>query len=139
LIEKAARLWGKAGQQSLERSALIEAMEQLTRALDLTAKLPSTPVVRREEIKLQAALLTPLLNIKVYPAPETKAAVKRARLLIEQAEARSATPPKINCCCSQFFMFSGPQTAWLSIATSVGSLQPIFLHLLRSRGQVRQL
>ena len=87
LIEKAASLWGRAGQQSLERSALIEAMEQLTRALDLIAKLPSTSALRRDEIKLQAALLAPLLNIKGYPAPETKAAVKRARLLIEQAEA----------------------------------------------------
>jgi hypothetical protein len=33
LIEKAAGLWGKAGQRSLERSALVEAIEQLTRAL----------------------------------------------------------------------------------------------------------
>jgi predicted ATPase len=33
LIEKAARLWGKAAQRSLERSALVEAAEQLTRAL----------------------------------------------------------------------------------------------------------
>ena len=30
LIEKAAGLWGKAGQRSLERSALVEAVEQLT-------------------------------------------------------------------------------------------------------------
>ena len=42
LIEKAAGLWGKAGQRSLERSALVEAAEQLTRALDLIASLPST-------------------------------------------------------------------------------------------------
>ena len=34
LIEKAAALWGKAGQRSLARSALVEAAEQLTRALD---------------------------------------------------------------------------------------------------------
>ena len=33
LIEKAAILWGNAGQRSLGRSALIEAAEQLTRAL----------------------------------------------------------------------------------------------------------
>src|SRR5262249_9415527 len=32
LIEKAAGLWGKAGQRSLARSALGEAVEQLTRA-----------------------------------------------------------------------------------------------------------
>ena len=40
LIEKAARLWGKAGQRSLERSALVEAVAQLTRALEQIATLP---------------------------------------------------------------------------------------------------
>ena len=34
LIEKAANLWGKAGQRSLERSALVEATTQLTRAVN---------------------------------------------------------------------------------------------------------
>ena len=43
LIEKAASLWGKAGQRSLERSALVEAIEQLTRALDQIATLPPRP------------------------------------------------------------------------------------------------
>ena len=33
LVEKAAGLWGKAGQRSFERSALVEAAEQLRRAL----------------------------------------------------------------------------------------------------------
>ena len=92
LIEKAARLWGKAGQRSLERSALVEAVEQLTRALDQIATLPGTPALRREQIKLQVALITPLMHVKGYAAPETKAAAERARLLIEQAEALGEPP-----------------------------------------------
>jgi len=52
LIEKAAGLWGKAGQRSLERSALVEAAEQLTRALGQIAALPATPALRHERIKL---------------------------------------------------------------------------------------
>jgi class 3 adenylate cyclase/predicted ATPase len=92
LIEKAAGLWGKAGQRSLERSALVEAAEQLTRTLDQIAALPATPALRREEIKLQVALITPLIHVKGYAAPETKAAAERARLLIEQAEARGEPP-----------------------------------------------
>ena len=64
LIEKAAGLWGKAGQRSLERSALVEAVEQLTRALDQIATLPATPALRREQIRLQVALITPLIHIK---------------------------------------------------------------------------
>jgi class 3 adenylate cyclase len=64
LIEKAALLWGKAGQRSLERSALVEAVAQLTRALDQIATLPATPALRREQIKLQVALITPLIHVK---------------------------------------------------------------------------
>jgi tetratricopeptide (TPR) repeat protein len=92
LIEKAALLWGKAGQRSLERSALVEAAEQITRALDLIETLPATPALRREQIKLQAALITPLVHLKGFAAPETKAAEEKARLLIEQAEALGESP-----------------------------------------------
>ena len=92
LIEKAAGLWGKAGQRSLERSALVEAVEQLTRALGQIADLPATPALRREQIKLQVALINPLLHVKGYAAPESKAAMERARLLIEQSEALGEPP-----------------------------------------------
>jgi class 3 adenylate cyclase/predicted ATPase len=92
LIEKAARLWGKAGQQSLERSALVEAIEQMSRALALIAALPTTAARRREQLKLQVALITPLLHVKGYASPEAKAAAEQARLLIEQAQALSEAP-----------------------------------------------
>jgi predicted ATPase len=87
LIEKAALLWGKAGQRSVERSALVEAEAQLTRALDQITTLPSTPALRRDQIKLQVALITPLMYVKGYAAPETKAAAEQALLLIEQTKA----------------------------------------------------
>jgi class 3 adenylate cyclase/predicted ATPase len=87
LIEKAAGLWGKAGERSLRRSALVEAVEQLTRALVQIATLPTSPALRREQIKLQVDLIAALIHVKGYAAPETKAATERARLLIEQAEA----------------------------------------------------
>jgi class 3 adenylate cyclase/predicted ATPase len=92
LIEKAAGFWGKAGQRSLARSALVEAAEQLTRALDQIATLPGTPVVRREQIKLQLALVNGLMHIKGYAAPEPKAAVEQARQFIERAEALGEPP-----------------------------------------------
>ena len=56
LIEKAADRWGKAGLRSLARSALVEAVEQLTRALEQIGTLPGTPALRREQIKLQVGL-----------------------------------------------------------------------------------
>ena len=87
LVEKAAGFWGKAGQRSLARSALLEAAEQLNRALTQISRLASTPVLRREQIKLQVSLITPLIHVKGYAAPETKEAVETARVLIEQADA----------------------------------------------------
>jgi predicted ATPase len=78
--------WGKAGQRSLERSALIEAIAQFTRALDHIATLPPTPALRREQINFQVALITPLVHVKGYAASETRAAVERAHALIEQAQ-----------------------------------------------------
>jgi class 3 adenylate cyclase/predicted ATPase len=92
LIEKSARLWGKAGQRSQERSALVEAAEQLSQALAQIATLPSTSDLRREQIILQVALLNTLMHVKGYGAPETKAAVAQVRGLIEQAE-RLGEPP----------------------------------------------
>ena len=92
LIEKAASLWGKAGQRSLAQSALVEATEQLSRAIDQTGKLPPTPSTRRQEIALQVALIGPLHHTKGHSAPETKAAVERALLLIKQAEASGEAP-----------------------------------------------
>ena len=54
--------------------------------------LPATPELRREQIKLQVALIAPLFHVKGYAAPETKAAVEQARLLIRQAEALGEAP-----------------------------------------------
>jgi hypothetical protein len=92
LIEKAADLWGKAGQRSLDLSALVEAVAQFTRALEQIATLPTTPALRRDEIKFQVALVNAVIHVKGYAAPESKAAEERARLLIEKAEALGEPP-----------------------------------------------
>jgi predicted ATPase len=91
LIDKAAILWGKAGLRSQARSALVEAIEQLTHALDQMATLPSTPALRREQIKFQVALLIPLMHVKGGAAPELRVAADRACRLIAEAEARGET------------------------------------------------
>jgi hypothetical protein len=108
LIEKAAGLWARAGQRSLERAALPEAAEQLNRALTLIASLPSTPALRQEEIKLQVTLITPLMHFRGYGAPETKAAALRARTLIERAEARGEPPE------DSFLLFSVLYSFWVA-------------------------
>jgi class 3 adenylate cyclase/predicted ATPase len=126
LIEKAAALWGKAGQRSLERSALIEAAEQLTRALSQIATLPETPELRREQIKLQVAIITPLMHVKGYAAPETKAAAERARLLIEQAEALGEPPE------DPLLLFSVLHSFWTTsfVAFNGDALRELASHFL---------
>jgi class 3 adenylate cyclase/tetratricopeptide (TPR) repeat protein len=106
LTENAIEWWGKAGQRSLERSALVEATAQLTRALDQIGALPPNTVLRREQIKLQVALINALHHVKGYAAPESKAAVEQARLLIEQAEA-FGEPPE-----DQLLLFSVLYGVW---------------------------
>jgi class 3 adenylate cyclase len=92
LIETAAWLWGKAGERSLARSAVVEACEQLSRALDQIATLPQTSASRRQQLKLQIALANALMQVKGYAAPEPKAAFEQARLFMERAEALGEAP-----------------------------------------------
>jgi type I restriction modification DNA specificity protein len=71
---------------------LVEAVEQLRRAIAQIATLPTTSALRREEIKLQAALINALMHTKGYAAPETMEAEERARSLIEAAETLGEAP-----------------------------------------------
>jgi predicted ATPase len=122
MIEAAIEWWGKAGQRSLERSALAEAAAQLTRALALIVTLPGTPAMRREQIKLQVALLAPLGHVKGYAAPETRAAAEQARLLIEQAEALGESPEDPLLLFSVLYAF-GRRTSWRSTVRWYASLR----------------
>jgi len=87
LREEAARLWATAGKRSLARSAPIEAVAQLKRALALIEGLPETKELRREAISLQTALMTTLYLVKGYAATEAKAALECARALLARAES----------------------------------------------------
>ena len=44
------------------------------------------------QIKFQVALITPLIQVRGYAAPETKAAEEQAHLLLEHADALEETP-----------------------------------------------
>jgi class 3 adenylate cyclase/tetratricopeptide (TPR) repeat protein len=86
LIEKAAGLWAKAGQRSLERSALAEAVEQLRKGLALVEKLPEGAMRMQHELDLQIALGKAMIATKGYGALETGEAFNRARSLCEQLD-----------------------------------------------------
>jgi predicted ATPase len=87
MMEKAASLWGRAGQKSLERSANVEAEAQFRRALEGIAARPGESRQRRVQIDLQVGLAKALMYTRGFASPETKAAFEQTRLLVERAEA----------------------------------------------------
>jgi hypothetical protein len=76
----------------LERSALVEAVVQLTRALEQISAVPATPALRREQIRFQVGLSNALMHTKGFAALETKASLDRARSFIDQAAALGEPP-----------------------------------------------
>jgi tetratricopeptide (TPR) repeat protein len=92
LTEKAARLWGAAGRQSLGRSAGVEGVSQLERALALIEGLPGTPVLRHEEISLQLDLARALSYVRGFASSQAKSALERARLLYVRAASLGEAP-----------------------------------------------
>ena len=89
LTEAAIEWWGKAGQRSLARSALLEGKEQLKRALDQIATLPATPALRREEIKIQLAFGNAVSLMGDFVG--AKEHFDRALAIYDPAEHRSLT------------------------------------------------
>jgi predicted ATPase len=84
LVRQALPYWQQAGQTAVQRSAHVEAIRHLTKALKLLQTLPDTPERLQQELALQMALGAPLLATKGYAAPEVERAYARARELCRQ-------------------------------------------------------
>lgn len=92
--DRAADYWLKAGKLSAERSANLEAIRHLSRALGSLKTLPEGPERDRQELIVQSAIGTPLIAVHGYAAPETGVAFSRARELgarLGNADALFAT------------------------------------------------
>jgi DNA-binding winged helix-turn-helix (wHTH) protein/predicted ATPase len=73
-----------AGAQAVQRSAHREALQHLTRGLELLAMLPETPARAQRELDLQIALGLVLIDTKGRGAPEVEQTYARARALCQQ-------------------------------------------------------
>jgi predicted ATPase/class 3 adenylate cyclase len=82
--EHAIGYWIKAGRHAAERSANLEAIRHLSRALEALELLPESEVRDRQELVAQTAIGTPLMSVHGYAAPETGAAYSRAHLLTQR-------------------------------------------------------
>jgi class 3 adenylate cyclase/predicted ATPase len=93
--QKAVEYLQLAGQQAAQRSAYVEAISQLTGALEVLKTLPSTPERARQELTLYLALGAPLQVTKGYAAPEVAQAYTRAQALCQQIGATSQLFPAL--------------------------------------------
>jgi class 3 adenylate cyclase/predicted ATPase len=84
LGREAIDYWQRAGQRALRRSANVEAISHLTKALELLKPLPDTLGRAQHELTLQLTLGAPLTAVKGYAAPEVGAVYTRARELCQQ-------------------------------------------------------
>ena len=79
--DRAVGYWREAGRRAAERSANLEAIAHLTRALDTLKLLPESSERDRQELTIQAAIGTPLIAVHGYAGSETGTAFNRARVL----------------------------------------------------------
>lgn len=83
-IPKAVEYLHCTGQQALQRSATLEAIQHLSSAMNLLKRLPDTSERARQELTLQLTLATALMTARGYGAPEVKETYTRALALCEQ-------------------------------------------------------
>jgi len=81
---KALRYLSQAAGLALRRSANPEAINHLTKALEMLVFLPDTPERAQQELGLQVALGAPLMMTRGYTAPEVKGVYDRAWELCQE-------------------------------------------------------
>jgi predicted ATPase len=82
--EKAIEYLHLAGQQAVQRSANVEAVQHLTTALELLITLPDTRERSQQELLLHLTLGAPLQATRGFSSPEVGAAYTRAWELCQQ-------------------------------------------------------
>ena len=91
--EQALPYWQDAGKRAVQRSANVEAINHLTRGLELLRTLPDSPEHARRELTLLIALGVPLRAIKGFAAPEVGKAYARALELCQREGETSQLVP----------------------------------------------
>jgi predicted ATPase len=84
LVTQAIPHWQSAGQRASRRSAHVEAIGHLTKALELLKTVPDSAECSQQELALQIIFGASLLATRGFAAPEAGAAYTRARELCQQ-------------------------------------------------------
>jgi predicted ATPase len=84
LNEQAVGYWHQAGKRATQRSAHVEAINHLTKELEVLMTMPDTLERARQELDLQITLGPVLMAVKGQSSPDTERAYARARELCQQ-------------------------------------------------------
>jgi class 3 adenylate cyclase/predicted ATPase len=84
LNEQAVGYWHQAGKRATQRSANVEAINHLTKGLEVLMSLPDTLERARQELDLQTTIGPVLMAVKGFGSPDTERAYARARELCQQ-------------------------------------------------------
>lgn len=106
LYAQAIPYWQRAGQHALEHSATLEAVQHVTRGLELLAMLPETPARAQQELNLLVALGPALIATKGRAAPEVEQTYSRARTLGAQVGDTPQLIPTLRGLC-EFYRTRG--------------------------------
>ena len=101
LSETAVEWWSKAGSLALQRSAFVEAVAHLGKALDLSQNLGDSEEQRVSQLRLQISYGNALRVARGFTVPETIAAFARAR---EIARAIPDVPERFS---AEYGLWSG--------------------------------
>jgi len=83
-LEQAIPYWHQAGKRATQRSANVEAINHLTKGLEVLMNLPDTLERARQEVDMQITLGPALMAVKGISSPDTERAYARARELCQQ-------------------------------------------------------
>jgi predicted ATPase/class 3 adenylate cyclase len=84
LNEQAVGYWLQAGKRASQRSANVEAINHLSKGLEVLMTLQDTVERARQELDLQITLGPVLMAVKGFASPDTECAYARARELCQQ-------------------------------------------------------
>jgi predicted ATPase len=84
LNEQAVGYWHQAGKRAVQRSAHVEAVNHLTKGLEVLMTLPDNLERARQELNIQITLGPVLMAVKGQSSPDTEHAYARARELCQQ-------------------------------------------------------
>jgi class 3 adenylate cyclase/predicted ATPase len=84
LNDQAVGYWLQAGKRAAQRSAHVEAINHLTKGLEVIMILPDTVERARQELDMQTTLGPVLMAVKGFGSPDTERAYARARELCQQ-------------------------------------------------------